>query len=193
MAYVLIVLAAGYAAAVTQTVIESTRTGGRTIVAFGNVLFEAGLPQGIWILCGLSASAALALAAAVAHARGRRLERRMAAELDARYEQASVTATGNVARERLLEGRMAELQTSIDTLTAQRDKVYDDLMRARERLNAAGQVVSVPDSLQVEAAGAQEGTGDQQGTVVMPESPATPEPPRPQSEAPSEQRAGKGR
>jgi hypothetical protein len=186
MAYVLIVLAAGYAAAVTQTVIESTRTGGRTIMAFGNVLFEAGLPHGIWILCGLSASAALALAAAVAHARGRRLERRMAAELDARYEQASVRATGDVARERLLGGRMTELQTSIDTLTAQRDKVYEDVMRARESLNAAGQVVSVPDAPETSPPSAE-------GAVVVPEAPATPEPPRPETQTTGEQRAGNGR
>jgi len=189
MSYVLIVLAAGYAAAATQTVIESTRTGGRTIVAFGNVLFEAGLPQGIWILCGLSASAALAVAAAVAHARGRRLERRMAAELDARYEQASMQATGDVARERLLGGRMVELQTSIDTLTAQRDKVYEDVMHARERLNAAGQVVSVPDA-PLTPTTPEGAVVVPEGGIVVPEAPAAPEPPRPGSETSSERRAG---
>jgi hypothetical protein len=190
MAYLMVLIAAAYAAAVTDAVIESARTGARTMVAFGTVLFEAGLPQGVWILCGVSASAALALAAAVAHVRGRRLERRMAAELDARYEQASARAAGDVARERLLDGRVAELQTSIDTLTAQRDRVYADVMRAREHLNAAGQVVSVPD-----APGAEPG-GASAGTVVVPEAPATPEPPRQRSpeppSAPSQRRAGNG-
>jgi hypothetical protein len=190
MAYFMVLIAAAYAAAVTDVVIESARTGARTMIAFGTVLFEAGLPQGVWILCGVSASAALALAAAVAHVRGRRLERRMAAELDARYEQASARAAGDVARERLLGGRVAELQTSIDTLTAQRDRVYADVMRAREHLNAAGQVVSVPDAPEAEAGGASA------GTVVVPEAPANPKPPRQASPepppAPSQRRAGNG-
>jgi hypothetical protein len=112
-------------------------------------------------------------------------------------------ATGDVARERLLEGRIAELQTSIDTLTAQRDKVYEDVMRARERLNAAGQVVSVPDApltpttpeggVVVPEGGVvvpEAGVVGPEAGVVVPEAPAAPEPPRSGSETSSERRAG---
>jgi hypothetical protein len=74
-----IVLATAGSALVIELVIESARTGARELVAFGYVLAAPGGSVGIWILCGVSATAALALVTAVAYARGRRLERRMAA------------------------------------------------------------------------------------------------------------------
>ncbi|TMM23288.1 MAG: hypothetical protein E6F95_06195, partial [Actinobacteria bacterium] len=77
-----IVLATTWSAVVIELVIESARTRGRELVAFGSVLAAPGGFAGIWILCGVSATAALAMVTAVAYARGRRLERRMAAELD---------------------------------------------------------------------------------------------------------------
>ena len=82
-----IVLATAWSALVAELVIESARTGARELVAFGYVLAAPSGSIGIWILCGVSATAALALVSAVAYARGRRLERRMAAELDERREQ----------------------------------------------------------------------------------------------------------
>ena len=72
-------------------------------------------------------------AAAVAYARGRRLERRMAAELDARYQEITAKAAGDVARGGLLSWRVAELRTSMDELTARRDEILAETELARRR------------------------------------------------------------
>ena len=58
----------------------------------------------------VSASAALAMAIAVAYARGRRLERRMAAELDERWAALAERDAGDAARKNLLSWRIAELK-----------------------------------------------------------------------------------
>jgi len=131
-----IVLATAWSALVAELVIESARTGARELVAFGYVLAAPGGSVGIWILCGVSATAALALVTAVAYARGRRLERRMAAELDERWEEISQRNAGDATRIRLLSWRVAELQTLTNQLTAE---------RAAKRVGPPGLVV-VPDS-----------------------------------------------
>jgi hypothetical protein len=91
-------------------------------VAFGRVLVVLPLDTTMLVLCAVSASAALAMVAAVAHARGRRLERRMAAELDARYAALAERDAGDTAR-RLLTWRLAELQTLVDRLLEERKAV----------------------------------------------------------------------
>jgi len=131
-----IVLATTWSAVVIELVIESARTRGRELVAFGSVLAAPGGFAGIWILCGVSATAALAMVTAVAYARGRRLERRMAAELDGRWEEISERSASDATRIRLLSWRVAELQTLTDRLA-------DD--RAARRTGPARLVV-VPDS-----------------------------------------------
>ena len=73
---------------------------------------------------------------ALAYARGRRLERRMAAELDGRWEEISERNAGDATRIRLLSWRVAELQTLANRLTAE---------RAARRIGPPGLVV-VPDS-----------------------------------------------
>jgi hypothetical protein len=60
------------------------------------------------------------MAIAVAYARGRRLERRMAAELDARWAELAERDAGDTARRELLNWRLAELQTLVDRLLADR-------------------------------------------------------------------------
>jgi hypothetical protein len=101
---------------------ESVRAEGRALVAFGRVLAVPPLDTTMLVLCAVSASAALAMVAAVAHARGRRLERRMAAELDARYAALAERDAGDTAR-RLLTWRLAELQTLVDRLLEERKAV----------------------------------------------------------------------
>src|SRR5918992_1115999 len=78
-------LATLWTAFVVETIIESARAYGGSIIFLRRALLTPGIRPGILILCGLAASAGLAWAAAVAYARGRRLERRMVAELDERY------------------------------------------------------------------------------------------------------------
>ena len=131
-----IVLATAWSAFVIELVLESARTRGRELVAFGSVLAAPGGTAGILILCAVSATAALAMVTAVAYARGRRLERRMAAELDGRWEEISERNASDATRIRLLSWRVAELQTLTNQLTAE---------RAAKRVEPPGLVV-VPDS-----------------------------------------------
>jgi hypothetical protein len=133
LAWFNLLLATVWTVGVVDAVVESADTRGRTLTAFGRQLFEPGVPAGIYILCGLAASAALALVTTVARVRGRRLERQMAAELDDRAEELSHRAAGDAAREQLLRHRIAELQTSLDDLAARRDEAYEELRSTRDR------------------------------------------------------------
>lgn len=128
-----IVLATVWTAFVVETVIESARAFGGSILFLGRTLLMPGLRPGILILCGLAASAGLAWAAALAYERGRRLERRMAAKLDARYQEMTAQAAGDVARAGLLSWRVAELRTSMDGLTERRDQIIAEMELARRR------------------------------------------------------------
>jgi chromosome segregation ATPase len=135
----MVALAALYSAVVVQTVVESADTGGKQIIVFGKLIASPGAPEGIWIIAGLSASAALAMVSAVAYARGRRLERRMAEELDARWEEISQRDAGTAAQGQLVQWRIAELQSSLEDLIRRRDATLEEMkeMRARtERLQA---------------------------------------------------------
>ena len=131
--YIAIALATVLTAVVVETIIESARTFGGSIQFLGRTMLAPGIRPGVFILCGLAASAGLAWAAAVAYARGRRLERRMAAELDERYQEITAKAAGDVARAGLISWRVAELRTSMDTLLAQRDEVLAQMELARRR------------------------------------------------------------
>ena len=117
--YFPIVLASVWCALVVEVVQESVRTEGLALVAFGHVLAAPPLDITIITLCVLSASAALVMVTAVAFARGRRLERRMAEELDARYADLAERDAGDTAH-RLLTWRLAELQTLVDRLLDER-------------------------------------------------------------------------
>jgi ABC-type anion transport system duplicated permease subunit len=132
-AYIAIVLATVWTAFVVETIIESARAFGGSIIFLGRDLFMPGIRPGILILCGLAATAGLAWAAALAYERGRRLERRMAAELDARYQEMTTQAAGDVARAGLLSWRVSELRTSMDDLIANRDRIQAEMELARRR------------------------------------------------------------
>jgi ABC-type anion transport system duplicated permease subunit len=128
-----IVLATVWTAFVVETIIESARAFGGSIIFLGRNLFMPGIRPGILILCGLAATAGLAWTAALAYERGRRLERRMAAELDARYQEMTTQAAGDVARAGLLSWRVSELRTSMDDLIANRDRIQAEMELARRR------------------------------------------------------------
>lgn len=131
--YVAIALATAWTALVVETIYESARAFGGSILFLGRSVLTPGIRPGIAILCGLAASAGLAWAAAVAYARGHRLERRMAEELDARYQEMTAKAAGDVARAGLLSWRVAELRTSMDGLTERRDRIVAEMELARRR------------------------------------------------------------
>jgi hypothetical protein len=132
-AYIAIVLATVWTAFVVETIVESARVFGGSILFLGRTLITPGIRPGVLILCGLAASTGLAWAAAVAYARGRRLERRMAAGRLARYQEMTTRAAGDVARAGLLSWRVAELRTSMDDLTERRDRMISEMELARRR------------------------------------------------------------
>jgi len=130
---VAIAVAAAWSALAADVVWESADAGGGSIVALRTTLLTPGSRPAIVILAGLAASAGLAMAAAVALARGRRLERRMAGELDARYQEITARAAGDVARARLVSWRVGELRTSMQELTGRRDQLIAEMELARRR------------------------------------------------------------
>jgi hypothetical protein len=130
---VAIVLAAAWTTLVVGTIVESTAERSGSIVALGRTILTPGPRSGVLILCGLAASAALAMTAAIAYARGRRLERRIAAELEARSQEVAARAAGDVARAGLLSWRVAELRTSMQDLTGRRDRLIAEMELARRR------------------------------------------------------------
>jgi hypothetical protein len=131
--YIAIVLATLWTAAVVETIYESARVFGGSILFLRRTLLTPGIRPGIAILCGLAASAGLAWAAAVAFARGRRLERRMTAELDERYQEMTTKAAGDAARSGLLSWRISELRTSMEDLIEERDRVQSEMELAKRR------------------------------------------------------------
>ena len=131
-----IVCASVWCAVSIEMVWESARLQGRGLVLFGHVVAAPPVGATIVILCAVSASAALAMAIAVAYARGRRLARRMAAEVDARWAELSQRDAGDTARRELLNWRLAELQTLVDRLLMDRRAAVE----ARQR-----HLVVVPD------------------------------------------------
>ena len=149
-ATVFTLLAAVWATFVTSAVLQSAAgavNGGIGIVAFDRPIYmPATMEDEILLLCAASASAALALVTGVYMIRGRRLERRMAAELDDRMATRIQRDAGDSAVSRLLESRVDELQTSVDTLTAQRDAIYDEIRELRAA-REAGQVnvIAIPE------------------------------------------------
>ncbi len=128
----LVALAAVACAAAIDMALESA---GRSTISFlGKTLAAPSGRASALIVCAVSAAAALALVTAIANVRGRRLERRMAAELDGRWEQLSRQHAGDMARYELLSWRTAELQTSLDELLAKRDEAYEEFRRTRQRV-----------------------------------------------------------
>jgi hypothetical protein len=128
-----IALATVWTALVAETVIESARTLGGSIVVFGRTLLNPDPRVGVLILCALSASTALVWTVVVAYVRGRRLERRMAAELDEKYQEITTRAAGDVARAGLVTWRIGELRTSMEELSDRREQVLAEMELARRR------------------------------------------------------------
>jgi|SRR6476620_3993456 len=131
-----IVCASVWCALTIELVRETARVQGRAVVLFGHVVAAPPVGATIMIVCAVSAAAALAMAIAVAYARGRRLERRMVAEVDARWAELAQRDAGDTARRELLNWRLAELQTLVDRLLLDRRTVVE----ARQR-----HLVVVPD------------------------------------------------
>jgi hypothetical protein len=133
IAIIAVVLASAWTAFVVETIIESARAFGSSILFLDRTLLTPGIRPGILILCGLAASAGLAWSAAVAYMRGRRLKKRTTTELETRVEEVKVQAAGDAARAGLISWRTSELQASMDELTERRDQIVAEMDLARRR------------------------------------------------------------
>ena len=133
MGIIAIVAATLWTAAVVETIVESVRAFGAGIQIFGRTIITPGIRPSIFVLCGLAASAGIAWAAAIAYARGRRLERRMAADLDERYQEMTTRVAGDIARAELASWRANELGASLEDLVHQRDEILAEMDLARKR------------------------------------------------------------
>ena len=120
MSAFLVFLASVWCALSVALVAETVQRGGRALVVAGHTLAKAPASVTIVVLCAVSATAALAMAAALAHARGRRLERRMAAELDDHWAALAEREAADAARTRQLAHGVAELQTLVEGLIDER-------------------------------------------------------------------------
>jgi len=79
---VFVALATAWTVVTADAIAESARTDGRSIVVFGTTLGNPGSPAGIWILIGAVVVAVLLWALAIAFLHGRRLQRRVDAQLE---------------------------------------------------------------------------------------------------------------
>ena len=120
MSAFLVFLASVWCALSVALVAGTVQRGGRALVVAGHTLARGPASVTIVVLCAVSATAALAMAAALAHARGRRLERRMAAELDDHWAALAEREAADAARTRQLAHGVAELQTLVEGLIDER-------------------------------------------------------------------------
>lgn len=141
LAVALIVLATALLGAVADAVVESAIAGGDSVVAFGQTVVSPGVAGTLGILTGASAIAVLMWVVAIAHTRGRRLERRLTDELDERWEDLSQRVAGELGRKTLLEWRVAELRTQVDELVTKRDELLDEMNAVRERTSELQRIV----------------------------------------------------
>lgn len=165
MTFVFLLLGAALAWTVVAVdlVAESAAQGGRALVVFGTELARTAPETGILVIAAVAASAGVALVGVAAFVRGRWLERRLADEVDERYNDIAVKAAGWEAREDLIRWQIADLERQQARLIAKRDELIADMQTARRTtsdlrkvarkqkaaidrvVRAADEVVIVPD------------------------------------------------
>ena len=136
----LLTISAVWTAVVVDVIAESAPSGAAELSLFGHVLYRPTPEVGIIILASLAASAAFALSAAIAFGNSRRVERRMASDLDARWEAISLQSAGSTARNELLEWRNGSLQITLEELLAKRDELLSEMTAVRTRTAALRQL-----------------------------------------------------
>ena len=170
LATFLITVSTLWTALVADIVAESATSGGSKLSMLGHVLSRPATGTGIAVLTVLSASAGSAITASVAFMKGRRLERRMAAEIDDRWEAISQRSAGSVARGELLEWRSAELQTTLNELLSKRNELLDEIADLRKRTAESRRTARAQRESLNEASSASGPNGNvRSGIVVVPD------------------------
>jgi hypothetical protein len=133
-AFLRITLAAAWAGVVVDVVVETAAAPAAGITAFGVVRAEPGVTATIWAVAGLAASAVAGLALAFALTWNDHVERRVAADLDARFERLAAESAVLGARHEKLAARIAEQHRRMESLARERQAVEEELGRQRRRV-----------------------------------------------------------
>jgi type VI protein secretion system component VasK len=134
-----VALAAAWTVIAADAIAESARTDGRSIVVFGTTLGNPGSPGGIWILIGAAVLAMVLWAIAIAILHGRRLQRRV----DAQLEQGWLPVGSRVIP--AMPGVPARYDPEIASLERRRDNLLQELREVQHELEAARRVVDQAD------------------------------------------------
>ncbi len=132
-----VALATAWTVVAADAIAESARTDGRSIVVFGTTLGDPGSPGGIWILIGAAVVAMVLWALAIAILHGRRLQRRVDAQLEQGWLPMGSPATPPMPQ----APHPVRYDPEIASLERRRDGLLRELREVQRDLEAARRVV----------------------------------------------------
>ncbi|MEP7059605.1 MAG: hypothetical protein ABI828_02635 [Actinomycetota bacterium] len=142
----LLALSALWTTVVIDVIVEAASSKATQLSLFGrDVSSPTSTGAEIVIVSALAASAAFAVSAALASWNHRRLERRMATEVDERWEAVSREQADAATRTDLEEWRTTDLQNSLDMLLTKRDELLAEIATIQNRTTPTPTLAVVPD------------------------------------------------
>ncbi len=138
-----IALAMAWTVVVADAIAESARSDGRSIVVFGNTVGNPGSPGGIWVLIGAAALVLVLWALAFAFLRGRRLQRRVDAQLEIGWSAPVGLGTTPAMPARPVLPMRSD--PTIAILERRRDDLLLELRKVQHELEGARRVVGQAD------------------------------------------------
>ncbi len=146
-----VALATAWTVVAADAIAESARTDGRSIVVFGTTLGDPGSPGGIWILIGAAVVAMLLWAVAISILHGRRLQRRVDAQLEQGWlpvgSQATPPMPGAPLRPPRFDPEIVNLERRRDALLVELRQVQRELESARRVIDQAEWYDRIEDAL----------------------------------------------
>lgn len=136
-----VALATAWTVVAADAIAESARTDGRSIVVFGTTIANPGSPGGIWILIGAAVVAMLLWAIAISILHGRRLQRRVDAQLEKGWLPVGSAATPPMPR----APHPSRFDPEIVALERRRDGLLLELRQVQHELEAARRVIDQAD------------------------------------------------
>jgi hypothetical protein len=133
-----VALATAWTVVAVDAIAESARTDGRSIVVFGTTLGRPGSPGGIWILIGAAVVAMLLWAMAIAILHGRRLQRRVDAQLATGWQEPA--GSRGIPAMPGVPAHPSRIDPRIVNLEHRRDGLLQDLRQVQHELEEARRV-----------------------------------------------------
>jgi hypothetical protein len=141
---VFVALATAWTVVTADAIAESARTDGRSIVVFGTTLGIPGSPAGIWILIGAVVVALLLWALAVAFLHGRRLQRRVDAQLEGGW-RSPAGRSGTPPMPGAAPPHLSRYDPEMVNLERRRDALLLELRQVQHELEVARRVIDQAD------------------------------------------------